>query len=341
MLNMINRSKSQTLITGVYRTGSEYLTQLINCNTQISATMYTVNILRFVVGKYDDIAEEVNYKRALDDINDRLYERYNIELNKEKVRAELAACERVTYGILYDVIMCELYLKKPVEHWAEKNQLLWREIPEFLKMMPNGKVIHVIRDPRAVLLSFKKYTFAEPPAYLGAIFNCFDSMRLASEYKKIYSTDKYYLIRYEDLVSSTEAEIRKIWEFLGLNVDNSISDRSRWVDAYGNKWHANSSFHDNDNKKNYDTKNAVSRWQEHLLKHEIELTEYICEKYMNEFGYEMISTLVTWENSIELINDDQELMRYFQEWKQRGVGIESFPLDPLEKSNWEENRRVM
>ena len=58
-------STSQTLITGVYRTGTEYLTQLVNCHPNISATMYSVNIYRFVEGKYDPI----NIKLAKDKIS--------------------------------------------------------------------------------------------------------------------------------------------------------------------------------------------------------------------------------------------------------------------------------
>ena len=35
---------------------------------------------------------------------------------------------------------------------------MWREIPTFIGMLPNAKAIHIIRDPRSVLASFKKYT---------------------------------------------------------------------------------------------------------------------------------------------------------------------------------------
>ena len=33
--------------------------------------------------------------------------------------------------------------------------------PEFIKIMPNGKAIIVVRDPRSVLASFKKFTNAK------------------------------------------------------------------------------------------------------------------------------------------------------------------------------------
>ena len=191
-------SKSQTLITGVYRTGSEYITQLVNCHPQVRATMYSVNVLRFIYGKYDLISQKENYNKALQDINERIQQRYDIHLDFEILLDTLNRLDEVTYGILYDTVMSSLYLKNPAVHWAEKNQLLWREIPLFLDMMSNGKAILVIRDPRAVLLSFKHYTYAAPPAYLGAVFNCYDAMLTGIELQKTLSPEQIKIVRYEE-----------------------------------------------------------------------------------------------------------------------------------------------
>ena len=85
----------------------------------------------------------------------------------------------ITYGVLYDVLMTTLWVTEEKRHWAEKCQILWREIPDFIDMMPNGRAILAIRDPRSVLASFRAFTFVPPPAYLGAIFNCFDALKHA------------------------------------------------------------------------------------------------------------------------------------------------------------------
>ena len=45
------KSKSQTLITGSYRSGTEYITHLINSHPSISASMYQINIMRFAYKK--------------------------------------------------------------------------------------------------------------------------------------------------------------------------------------------------------------------------------------------------------------------------------------------------
>ena len=65
---MIN-SKSQTLITGTYRSGSEYLTLLLDSHPELSASMYRVNLIRFMFKRYDPISNPKNLELALSDTN--------------------------------------------------------------------------------------------------------------------------------------------------------------------------------------------------------------------------------------------------------------------------------
>ena len=77
------------------------------------------------------------------------------------------------------------FLEKNItKKWGRKTQLVWRQIPDFLKIFPKGKAINIIRDPRSVLASFKKSTYNPEPAYLGAIFNCYDQWKKSLLYKK-------------------------------------------------------------------------------------------------------------------------------------------------------------
>ena len=54
----MNYSRSQTLITGTYRSGSEYLTLLLDSHPELSATMYRVNLIRFMFRRYDPISDK-------------------------------------------------------------------------------------------------------------------------------------------------------------------------------------------------------------------------------------------------------------------------------------------
>ena len=106
---------------------------LINLHPDIAATMYRVNMLRFFYKQYDPIFLKENYLLALNNLNLRLKKRYDIKVDIKKISNYIKNNNiKITYGKLYDIIMCNLYLNKSIKHWAEKNQLMWREIKTFL-----------------------------------------------------------------------------------------------------------------------------------------------------------------------------------------------------------------
>lgn len=324
------QSKSQTLITGVYRTGSEYLTLLLDCHPNLSATMYRVNALRFTWSKYKKFTRKNDVKIAVCELNKRLKERYGIDL-PEDVIVSIILNKGMDIANFYDAIMSYLYLKDEVLNWAEKCQLLWREIDLFLSLFANGKAIHIIRDPRSVLASFKNYTNFQYPACLGAIFNCFDSMKYAVSHKV---NKDIYVVKYEDILDDRDFVINSIWSFLGLSTGHEI-DLSNAKDAYGNPWFSNSSFEKNFSDSQFDKQRAKFGWHEKLNYDEISLTEYICGNLMQEFNYE-ISRKPSSEKVIEtFINSlDNNSKKYFELWKQ-GFGIQQFPANPILKETWD------
>ena len=326
-------SKSQTLITGVYRTGSEYLTQLLGCHPELHASMYRVNVLRFMYRRYDPIGFSENQQRALEDLNERLRMRYEMQVDVGKILEKVRNIPGLSYGSLYDLIMSELYLKDGLKHWAEKVQLMWREIPIFLGMMPNGRALHIIRDPRAVLASFKRYTAHAYPACLGAVFNCFDAMMSALQHQRAFG-DHVRSVRYEELVVDPEKVTNKIWEFLGLSPGHSL-DKEGWKDAFGKEWHSNSSFHENTPEDAFDAQRTLDGWRDVLTQEEIGLTEHVCGNLMQHFDYEPSGVSFDLQKLESFVQGDQCISGYYDGWKRLGLGIEEFPADPLDKTTWE------
>ena len=326
-------STSQTLITGVYRTGSEYLSLLLDAHPDLSVTMYRVNILRFVYQQYGALDDRANLARALRDTAERLQKRYQLTLNVDSLLAQLSSLGKLTHGILYDAIMSELYLNDAVTHWAEKNQLLWREIPVFLDMMNNGRAIHIIRDPRSVVASFQRYTRYPEPAYLGAIFNCADAMKTARQHLEA-SNKRIHLVQYEQLARNPEDEIRKIWEFMGLRqIDGNIQE-SEWTDAYGEAWHSNSSFHRNDSSDSFDVNKAINGWRTRLSSDDINFVETICGDLMDFFNYERVGRKVNLQQAADRLKGNQQLERALTAWQETGRGIQEFPVNPLDETTW-------
>lgn len=324
-------SKSQTLITGVYRSGTEYITQLLGNHPEISASMYHVNALRYILGRFDPINISNNYENATNFLLNRLKEKYSISLNKDVILFELNKIHKVSYCNIYDIFMTKLFLNnKYPKNWAEKCQLLWREIPYFLEEMKNGFAVHIIRDPRAVLASFKKFTIAPSPLYLTAVYNSLDSL------KNAYSTkdSRIALLKYEDVLLNPYNEILKVWNKIGLTkLNKNILNNINWYDDFGNEWLSNSSFQRVRADK-FNNKIALNAWKDELTFDEIIFVESICGKFMEYFGYELSNKTLYNNKIIDIVRKNKQLNDIHCNFEKTGEGIQAFPINPLKSDEF-------
>jgi len=330
-------SLSQTLVTGVYRTGSEFFAQTISGHPELVSRMYNVDVMKWAYRQYDPIEQPANAHRALADIAERNRLRYDFAIDVEAMERAYRARNAPGYGTLYDTLMTELFCDGEKRHWAEKCQLLWREIPDYLRIMPNGRVILVLRDPRAVLASFKKFTFVPPPAYLGAVFNCFDAMKHAKRFRAELPADRFLVVRYEDSAANPEAEARRVYAFLGLDPARAVYDPSAWGQD-GVKWRINTAFQDT--AERFDVARSLKRWRENLDDDEIGFTEAVCGPLMAEFGYAPSGAKLDWPAMLRRFIDNDQIAGWFKGWLMRDDGAQSYPLDPKNPANWAETQTV-
>lgn len=324
------KSRSQALITGVYRTGTEYITHCVNSHPALSATMYKVNVFRFALHRFDPVHEPKNYTAAVKEIAARMRTRYNDDIPVKAILQALGHAPKVNYCVLYDAVMSALYVNESTPHWAEKNQLQWREIPLFLEGMPNGRAIMVVRDPRAVTASFRRFTYAQPPAYLGSVFNCLDAMQHARDYAERYPKS-FMTIRYEDFMQAPKGVTRAVWRFLGLSDDHPLTPQKEWRDPYGDRWGGNSAFQKANSP--FDAAAALNRHST-LSRAELDLTEAVCGELMAHFNYEVESRKPDWDAVHALIGGNPEITALLETWQRRGTGIQAFPSDPRDPQNW-------
>ena len=119
------------------------------------------------------------------------------------------------------------------EYFLDKTPRYYLILDELIKIYPNAKYILLIRNPLAVLgsivdtwtkdnwfnLSNHKYDLTTAlDVYMDALSN---------EYKNIH------IIHYEKIISDSESEIKKIFEYLGLRFDSSVLNYNA---AAGEKW---------------------------------------------------------------------------------------------------------
>ena len=101
--------------------------------------------------------------------------------------------------------------------------------------VPGVKVIHFVRDPRGMLLSrvntgwkkdsFLSYTEDERQRALTVARDMCERMRDDLKWGKIYSDDHpgmFMTVRYEDLSQSTHRIAKDMYEFIGLQMPETV-----------------------------------------------------------------------------------------------------------------------
>jgi len=128
------------------------------------------------------------------------------------------------------------YWGKPI--MGEKTPAHLRYVPTLVAWFPDGKIIHMLRDPRAIFVSElrrRKETPVTAPFkqlnkcyFLFKLFIMlqttvvwFESIQRYYKYKRIYPNN-YYLLKFEDLVSDPEKHIRQVCEFLGVEFQDKM-----------------------------------------------------------------------------------------------------------------------
>lgn len=332
MLKFKKKGIAPIFITGAWRSGTTLISRILNNHPDLEVTYDTVHFMRFSFNRYNPINNKKNVNKLIIDTSKRLYERYDLKINNKDVFEIING--NYNYKKIYDAIMQVLLFKKERKKiWGEKTNLAWTKIPDFFKMYPKGRVIHIVRDPRAVLYSWKKFTKAPMNDYLDSVLNCYDSMKTGIIYKEKFKHKRYQLIKYEDLVSNPIHVIKTICKKFEIKYDKNMINAKLFKDMHQNKWHANS-IH---KKMKGISIEVINKWKKGLYDWEIYLTETILNDILNSFNYKLIKIKKTKkiiDEVIKNITNSNLACRGFIEYILTKEGFERYPSDPLLKKNW-------
>lgn len=121
-------------------------------------------------------------------------------------------------------------------------------VPTLLEWFPNSKIIHMFRDPRAIFASELRRRSASPLRFpyrqlhrTGPLFTLYILLQvtyawlrasnLHFKYEKLYP-DRYYLLRFEDLVTDPESSTRELCGFLEVDLQEAMLEQKVAVHGF-------------------------------------------------------------------------------------------------------------
>ena len=324
-------------ITGTMRTGGSLLINLLSAHPKILILNERVHFFRFIYNKYNPLNSE-NLEYLLNDQKLRLKYRKDINLKTNHLKSKIKSTE-LSYKNIYNEFMNYFMLNTQKKIWGEFAGLQWREIPIFLDFFNEGKVIHMYRDPRAVLASWKKLSSIPNNAYLNCIFNWVDSTNYLLKFKRIFNSNVYFPIKYEDIMINPKKNVLKLIDFIGVEKNNILFQPEKWSNSFNPKLVTiPRSAHEGDKILGF-SKSRINNWKNNLEDWEIALTEFICNKNMKELGYRKffnnnakVEKLI--KKAVKEINKNKLISYNFKNFIKNDVGTNKYPTDPTDPRSW-------
>lgn len=327
-------------ISGVYRSGTTLLSRILDNHPQLSVTYDNVHFMRFCFGQFDPINLRDNYLAVLNNIKERVDFRMKTDFDLGPIIEYLDGLEVVEYADVYHAVMSNLIADSPGNQWGEKTMIRWTYVPDFLGMFPQGKVIHILRDTRDVVASYKRVTNEPGLRYLDAIFATKHSMDWARLEGARLPEQNFLVVRYEDLVADPQYEVRRMCKMLEVGFDERMLDHTRFTDRSGQAWQGNSAYAEPgavtttadglQHSVNGIKGDSVGRFRGKLADWEIYLAELVARDPLTHYGYELTGIDLDDQGWAELrrVLDDEFVSGRYRYWLKTNQGVEAYPSSP-------------
>ncbi len=272
-------------IVGRGRSGSTLLRSLFDAHPQVIIPLES----RFVQFLYYKYASKTIWtiEDALGTLRDLERSFEPPKLNHEKLKKQF-----MTYatGLSLSSICKLIYLnthtlfpKEEIKIIGDKNPRYTFFIPQLIKLFPNAKFIHLVRDYRDNIVAIQRarkiiqesgntyVALGRWKLYNKFILNC----------KKKFP-DRFYTLRFEDLITNPDKEMSLLCNFLSINFKTEMLDYQNRIDGY----YSDKNFHrlHSSLKKPFDN-SKIDEWKKILPKEKAMRSEILVGNFAQAFGY--------------------------------------------------------
>lgn len=169
-------------------------------------------------------------------------------------------------------------------HWIDHTPANIRYVGTLLEHFPTAKVIHLVRDGRAVAASVMRLDWGPNTAKdMARWWTSYISFGLAAEHA--LADDRILRVRYEDLVTGPSATLARISDFCGMDFHPGMLDgRGFAVPRYTARQHRL--------VRGPLRPERIDGWQQELTRRQIEIFEHYTGEALTYLGYELQSGLL-------------------------------------------------
>ena len=203
-------------IVGVGRSGTTLLRLMLDSHPQMAIgpeTGFAPDVVRACRSRGVSPAELMAVLREQRSWGD-------FDLDEGELERRFAAARRLDAGAALGAFYTLYAESQGKPRWGDKTPAYVKRMPMIDRALPEARFIHVIRDGRDVALSRAKRTMrkAATPERAAQTWR----KRILKAREQAGRLEGYLEVRYEDLVTDTEATLRRVTDLIELEWDDSM-----------------------------------------------------------------------------------------------------------------------
>ncbi len=219
------------LVLGVRRSGTTLLRVMLDRHSELAVPDESY----FVPQLADRHLRHVDPDEFVDDLRriDSLAE-WNVPL--DKVRARLT--ERMPIGTAIATVYAVYAEECGKPRWGDKTPMYMQNLRLLERLFPDALFVHLIRDGRDAAMSFLAMpkglmteTWMQPRNVAAFACQWRTEVKAAQRLGRRVGAERYFEVRYEDLVGDLESVLRRISAFARLPYEPAMADYAGNVDV--------------------------------------------------------------------------------------------------------------
>lgn len=294
----MNNSRPPVLILGLGRSGSKLVQQILNHNKDV----YIGPELNFYCVFKDDLLKQVraignlktegNIERVVDLVYSQQIQKvyaFTRPIPKESLRELLLNGERTERGVFEGLIRSRAKVEKgDADIAGVKFPFHFSFIQRALEWYPDGRIVFLLRDPRAILASelrkktqgrsvssgFPKYRslmVQKAAITIYVLVSAYWYYRVVGRYKDL---DNVYILKYENLILSPESTVRDLCDFLQIGYMHNMTEVSLRDSSFETR------------RLNGFTFASLQNWKRELGNGPKFLVRSLLGSFLKEYGYQ-------------------------------------------------------
>ncbi|QKG22278.1 sulfotransferase family protein [Actinomadura verrucosospora] len=278
---MTSQSHRPVFVLGCPRSGTTLLQQMLHSHRRLAVPSETrfVHVAYARRLRFGDLRAEPNRRALAEWITAGDGTKFDaLGLDAAAVVDDIAAGPP-TLGSALAAVFRRYAREHGKARWGDKRPSYFRKVPMLLRLFPDAQFVHLVRDGRDAVSSLARMPWYDGDVHSAAL-TWREAVDTGSRLARRLGPDRYYEMRYEDLVADPERSLFMLCGFLEEEYDEAMAEphhHARRTVPAERRWHLRT--HEAVNDRN------VGAWAARMQPWEADLVEHVLAGRLLRHGY--------------------------------------------------------